>query len=99
MTSSATTFVPTGVCHDTADAAPARTNALAAASATAARFPSSPFVIEGFPSTGKSYRSPVLARRHAASSTAAARRADVRLDRQAETAPLCCRSHQQHADT
>src|SRR5215208_3071255 len=48
MTPSATTFVPTGVCHDTADAAPATTNALAAASATAARFTSSPFVIEHF---------------------------------------------------
>src|SRR5512132_1546056 len=37
MAASATTFVPTGVCHETADAAPAMTNALA----TAALFTSS----------------------------------------------------------
>src|SRR5215203_2096762 len=74
MTASATTFVPTGVCHDTADAAPAMTNALAAASATAARFTSSPFLVERFASTGKSYRWPVLGRRHAASTPVAARK-------------------------
>src|SRR6187200_2233262 len=79
MTPSATTFDPTGVCHDAADAAPAMTNALATASATAARFTSFSLVVEGFQSTGKSYRWRVLGRRHAASTAgSSARGADAR---------------------